>query len=153
MCTYTRSNECRGARAAPVDASILFERRELLCAGGRNGIQMRCQQNALFDFSRRRKAGDKIGAAGRDILKLHGQPRPGSRRGQKVGHSIFTRMGVVCCREGRIDARECNQLAQQFFSSAHRINVATLYGAEIGASRLFRFLTAGPLVNKLTSRQ
>ena len=84
-----------------------------------DGVQMRREQNGLFDFSAWQKARNDIGASGQNFLKFHFQPGAGGGGGQKIGGVFFTGIGMARRQEGGIHARQSDEFGQQFFRARH----------------------------------
>ena len=102
-----------------MDAAIGGSRNKLILGNHIHSIEMRGQKEALFDFAWRRKGRQQIGPARQNLLKTNIQARPGRRDGNEISHPSFPGAGIVGGAEGRVDARQGDQLAQQFFGIRH----------------------------------
>ncbi len=117
------------ASAAPVKPPVTRLRNKLVVGKRRDGVQVRREEDALFDFSRRRQARDQVGAAGRGLLPADVQSGAGRGVGQKLRHPSFPGVGLARRQESGVDAGQRHQVAQQFFGARHMIKRILRMGA------------------------
>ena len=80
---------------------------------------MRSQKEPMFDFAIWERVASKLDRPGRTFSKVNIQTRPGRHGGKEIGHPAFPGAGIVGRQEGRVDAGQGDQLAQQFFGIRH----------------------------------
>ena len=106
------------ARAAAVKASVLALRDEFRPVRA-DGVEVRREQDGLFDFIFRQQSRDEIGASGQNILEFHFQSRARGGGGEKIRDAFLTGERMARRQKGRIHAGQRDEFGQQFFSARH----------------------------------
>src|SRR6267142_2768906 len=106
------------ACAAAEESPVLFAW-DKLCFGSVDRVQVGSQQNTSADFALRRKPRQQIRAFRKNRLKFDLQASFGRRGRQEISYAVLARSSILRRQERRVDARQRDQLAEQFFRFAH----------------------------------
>ena len=107
------------ARATAVDAAVAQCGREHRVVGDADGVHVRGEEDAVFDGAGRGQAHEDVGAFGEDLFEENFEAGLGGFGGEKFGDAFFAGVVVACGKEGRVDAREGDEVAEEAFSSGH----------------------------------
>jgi hypothetical protein len=104
-----------GVAGAAAEQPIAFTARdELVFVHGRDGVQVRREQNGLGDPALWPEPGEEIDAARQHFLEFDFQAGARGGDGDKIGHTRFAGAGVPGGQKGRINAGQRDQFGEQF---------------------------------------